>query len=45
MTETMVLIEEWRSEYNHIQSHNSLGYRTPTPEIIVTIMSQVSSIH
>ena len=36
--EAMVLIEQWRQEYNHIRPHSSLGYVPPAPE---TIMSKV----
>jgi len=30
--EAMVLIEEWRKEYNHVMPHSALGYRPPAPE-------------
>ena len=40
LTEALVLIEQWRMEYNHIRPHSSLGYRSPVPEarILVTII-------
>ena len=32
--EAKILIEGWRSEYNTIRPHSSLGYRPPAPETI-----------
>jgi putative transposase len=32
LTEAKVLIEQWRREYNGVRPHSSLGYRPPTPE-------------
>ncbi len=39
LTETKVLIEQWRREYNQVRTHSSLGYRPPAPEarILVTL--------
>lgn len=37
LTEAKVLIEQWRQEYNHFRHHSSLGYRSPTPEIEVSL--------
>ena len=33
--EAKVLIESWRREYNEIRPHSSLGYRPPTPRVIL----------
>ena len=30
----MVLIEEWRKEYNQVRPHSALNYRPPAPETI-----------
>jgi len=32
LTEAMVLINDWRKEYNQVRPHSSLGYRPPAPE-------------
>ena len=32
--EAQVLIQQWRSEYNHVRPHSALGYRPPAPEAI-----------
>ena len=32
LTEAMILIEQWRREYNQVRPHSSLGYRPPAPE-------------
>ncbi len=37
LTEAMVLIEQWRQEYNHIRPHSSLGYRPPVPEAKLSV--------
>jgi len=37
LTEAMVLIEEWRREYNQVRPHSSLGYRPPAPEAIMPV--------
>ncbi len=37
LTEAMVLIEEWRREYNQVRPHSSLGYRPPAPEAVMTV--------
>ena len=36
LLEAKVLIGRWRHEYNHIRPHNSLGYRPPAPEAMMT---------
>ena len=41
LRETKVLVERWRREYNHIRPHSSLGYRPPTPEVIIPMGAQV----
>ena len=33
--EAKVLIDRWRSHYNHVRPHSSLGYRPPAPEAIL----------
>ena len=35
LREAQILIESWRRHYNTIRPHSALGYRPPTPEIIV----------
>ena len=32
LLEAKVLIERWRTEYNTVRPHSSLGYRPPAPE-------------
>lgn len=34
LLEAMVIIENWRKEYNQFRPHSSLGYRPPAPEAI-----------
>lgn len=34
LAEARVLIEAWRTHYNTVRPHSSLGYRPPAPEII-----------
>jgi transposase InsO family protein len=31
LTEAQVLVERWRTEYNQVRPHSSLGYRPPAP--------------
>ncbi len=31
LKEAQVMIEDWRSHYNHIRPHSALGYRPPAP--------------
>ncbi len=38
LTEAMVLIEEWRREYNQVRPHSSLGYRPPAPEAVMPVI-------
>jgi len=35
LKEAKVLIERWRTHYNTVRPHSSLGYRPPAPEAIV----------
>ncbi len=37
--EAMVLIEQWRREYNQVRPHSSLRYRPPAPETILTTVT------
>jgi transposase InsO family protein len=39
LIEAIVLIEQWRKEYNHIRPHSSLNYRPPAPETIMTAVT------
>jgi transposase InsO family protein len=32
--EAQILIERWRREYNHLRSHNTLGYCPPHPSLL-----------
>ena len=34
LLEAKVLIESWRTHYNTMRPHSSLGYRAPAPEAI-----------
>ncbi len=34
LREAQVLVEQWRTEYNTIRPHSSLGYRPPAPQAI-----------
>jgi putative transposase len=36
LEEAMVLIEQWRREYNHVRPHSARNYRPPAPEAIVS---------
>jgi putative transposase len=35
MEQARVIIENWRRCYNEIRPHSSLGYRPPTPRILI----------
>ena len=35
LAEAKVLVEAWRTEYNRLRPHSSLGYRPPAPEAYV----------
>ena len=30
-----MLLEAWRHQYNTVRQHSSLGYRPPTPEVLL----------
>ncbi len=34
LREARVLVEQWRTEYNRVRPHSSLGYRQPAPEAV-----------
>jgi putative transposase len=34
VAEALVLIEQWRENYNRVRPHSALGYRPPAPEAI-----------
>jgi len=36
LKEAQVLIEQWRSHYNEVRPHSSLGYKPPAPKTIVS---------
>ena len=36
LKEAQILIEQWRSHYNTVRPHSSLGYRPPAPQTIET---------
>jgi putative transposase len=42
LLEAMILIEEWRREYNHVRPHSSLGYRPPAPEAIQPLLTPLT---
>ena len=35
LLEAKVLIEQWRTHYNTVCPHSSLGYRPPAPEVLL----------
>jgi len=39
MKEAKVLIERWRTHYNTVRPHSSLGYRPPAPEAVMIARS------
>jgi putative transposase len=38
LAEAKVLIEQWRTHYNTVRPHSSLGYRPPAPEVLLSGM-------
>ena len=36
LKEAQILIEQWRSHYNEIRPHSSLGYRPPAPQVLIS---------
>ncbi len=43
LAEAKILIEEWRKEYNQIRPHSALNYRSPAPETIAAVDSNLTS--
>ncbi len=43
LIEAQVLIERWRSLYNHVRPHSALGYRPPAPEAIDPAVRKITS--
>ena len=39
LLEARVLIERWRTHYNTVRLHSSLGYKPPAPEAVLTIQT------
>ena len=39
LREAQVVIESWRRHYNRVRPHASLGYRAPSPEVVVPAMA------
>ena len=37
LTETKILIDQWKGEYNQVRPHSSLGYRPPAPEARMSV--------
>lgn len=42
-TEAKVLIDQWRTHYNKVRPHNSLGYIPPAPQAIRPPVMPVSA--
>jgi putative transposase len=40
LKEAQILIEMWRTHYNKIRPHSSLGYKPPAPATVVNQPSQ-----
>jgi putative transposase len=40
LEEAMVLIEQWRKEYNQIRPHSAKNYNPPAPEAILTVATK-----
>ena len=38
LLEAKILIEQWRTHYNTVRPHSSLGYQPPAPEVVVVGM-------
>jgi len=38
LEEAIVLIEQWRREYNQVRPHSALGYRPPAPEAVLSMV-------
>jgi putative transposase len=39
LKEAQIVIESWRRHYNTVRPHESLGYRTPAPEVLVPALT------
>ena len=39
LREVQVVIESWRRHYNRVRPHASLGYRAPSPEVVVPALA------
>jgi putative transposase len=39
LAEAKIIIESWRSHYNTVRPHGSLGYKPPAPEVFVPAMA------
>ena len=39
LREAQVVIESWRRHYNRVRPHASLGYRAPSPEVVVPALA------
>jgi hypothetical protein len=37
LSESKVIIEKWRQEYNTVRPHSSIGYRPPALEAVMTL--------
>ncbi len=44
LAEAKVLIEKWRSHYNTVRPHFSLGYRPPAPEVRLAPLLMLPSV-
>jgi putative transposase len=36
LAEARTIIESWRQHYNEVRPHSSLGYKPPTPEVLIS---------
>ena len=43
LLEAQILVEQWRTDYNQIRSHSSLGYRPPAPKAILPLNLQLTT--
>ncbi len=44
LKEAQILIEMWRTQYNKVRPHSSLGYRPPAPAAILIQSSQIDQV-
>ncbi len=40
----MVLIKQWRKEYNQVRPHSALKYQPPAPEAILTLVTRLQVV-